>query len=599
MFGLLLNLLLIAGIIAGVAVLLRRRRGAGVDLGIGGLRRFYIYGLALAGLVAAGIGLVLLLKTALDSLFGPPAISTSQRTLALGLALAIVGTPIWLIFWSTAQRSIGQAPIEAGAVGRKLYMYLVLAASAITAAVGVVGFLRWAFGVGSFSGTSPALAIVWGAVWALHWTIEDREGQPNADAMSIRRAYVYLLALFSLAMLSLGVGGLLSSLLGVAYDALFGRPQLLIGEATGWNEATKTGVAMALVGGLLWWWHWHRTARGDVESTLRQVYLYLFAVLGGATVVVVFASILLYHLLQWFIGKPEATSARVQFDVVSSVIAAVVVGGGLWGYHWGVVQREAALARRGLTEARRVYNYLVAAVGLVTLGVGLTTIFAVAFGLLSPERGPRLTGGDWWRNPLVLAITLLAVGVPLWGLYWSEVQRLAADGGPTERHALSRRVFIYLIFFASVLLTLVNLSIALFRLFDALLGEGTRSTLLWDVRWNIGMLLTAGAVSIYYWLVLREDRQALALAPQAAAPAARRKTVTALVSEQDLPLVGRLEAQLGYAIHVWRRLEADGPAPALPDERVADAANAIAASPAERLILIVDAQGIRIVPYSE
>ena len=599
-FGIISSLLwlaIIGGVIAGIVVLVRRRGEPGEDPGIGTVRRLYTYGLSFAGLVAAAIGVTLLLSALLNTLFGPKVISPETTTLALGLALTIVGTPIWLLFWSMAQRSVRRLAVETRAISRKDYLYLVLAVSALVTAVSATLFLQWLFSLDNFSGTPLALTLVWGGVWAYHWLVESREGQPTESAAYLRRLYVYVLALFGMVELVVGTIGVLLITLGAAYEALFGVSELFSGRFDLWNAAMQSSLATALVGGALWWWHWHRVAAGDVESGLRHVYLYLFAVLGGAAIVVSSLSVLLFRVLQWFVGSPEAASARLHFDTLPVVTAAVVVGGGLWGYHWAVVRQEAVVARRGLTAAQRVYSYLVSAVGVVTMGVGLVTLFAVAIGLLSPAEDPLIAGPDWWRDPLVLAITLLVVGGPVWGLYWRDVQRVTVQGGPEERAALSRRVFIFLIFGTSVLLTLINLSIVLFKLFDAAFGEGAASEVLWEVRWSIGMLLAAGAVSVYYWLVLREDRQAIAELEEAVERPAPPKSVTALVAERDMPLVRRLEARLGYGVQVWQRTEAHSLAPALSDEQLAETEQRILDAESSHVLLLVDAEGIRVVPY--
>ncbi|MBM3957562.1 MAG: hypothetical protein FJ313_05870, partial [Gemmatimonadetes bacterium] len=211
MVGFLLPLAVIAGVIAGIVVLVRRRGEPGDDPGIGTVRRLYIYGLSLAGLVTGAIGAVLLLSALLNVLFGPALISRENTVLALGLALAIVGTPVWLLFWGMARRSVRQNAVEAGAIARKVYLYLVLGVSAIVAGAFATLFLQWVFGLGDFKGTPAAVVLVWGGVWALHWWTERSEGQLTELTASVRRVYVYCLALFGLMELALGTAGVLQA----------------------------------------------------------------------------------------------------------------------------------------------------------------------------------------------------------------------------------------------------------------------------------------------------------------------------------------------------------------------------------------------------
>ena len=602
-FGIIFNfipLLVIVGIIAAIVAAVRRRSGAEEEPGIGTLRRLYYYGLSFVALMVAATGIILLVDYVADRLFGPKVLADGEIQLALGLALTLVGTPIWFLHWVLAQRAIRQFLGETRGLSRRVYLYLVLGISGVLAAVGLVSLLRWLLGDGSFNGTHLAFPLVWGGLWAFHWRVEDLEGQTTELARSVRRLYVYVTSLYGLGMLTTGVGIIVAQLFQEGYGALFATEFLLPSRETLWSDTTRIGIAVALVGGVYWWWHWHRVYRGDTESVLRQVYLYLFAILGGAIAVVVSLSILLFGVLQWLIGQPDVTGASAHFQFLPSVMAAVVTGAWVWGYHWAVVRQEAPIVVGGMLAARRVYHYLVAALGLGTLAAGLAILFPVVLGVLVPEARERLTGTDWWRNPLTLALTLLVVGTPLWRFYWFGAQREMKAGGTEERTALSRRVFIYGVFCIAILVTLGNLSALLFMFLRDLL-EGELSTqVLRDAKWSIGMLVMAGTISVYYWLVLQEDRRAVPAtveAPTGAPPV--RKVIIALASEASQPFVQRLEARLGMPVRLWRRLDPVVGVPAVSEEELSLTQGRIAEAPGDHILLTVDASGVRVIPYQE
>jgi len=350
---------------------------------------------------------------------------------------------------------------------------------------------------------------------------------------------------------------------------------------------------------LLWWWHWHRVARGDTNSQLRQVYLYLFAVLGGAATVVITLSLILFNVLQWFIGEPGSAAASAHFSGLPGMIAALAPGASLWGYHWAVVQQESLISTGRWQAARRVYRYLVAALGLATLSVGLVMVFLVALGVLIPQAGAQLSDAQWWRNPLVLGITLLMVGVPIWSYYWFGVQREVAMGPVEERAALSRRIFIYGVFGIATLLVLGNLSALLYMFLRDVLEGGLSRQLLQDARWSIGTLLMAGAISVYHWLVLQEDRQEIPASQETGAqgvPVAR--DLIALTGQSAQASVRGLESRLGVPIRVWRRLDG-GDAPGLTEEELDAVRDEIINAPGNCALLIVDASGVRVLPYRE
>jgi hypothetical protein len=426
--------------------------------------------------------------------------------------------------------------------------------------------------------------------------MEEVENQLTEVTATVRRLYVYGLSLFGLVMLALGVGSTLQLTLEAAYRALFGPFEIIAGQYRVWNDALRSSIATAVVGGGVWWWHWLRAVHGDTRSTLRSVYLYLLAILGGAATAVVACTVALYHLLQWFFGRPQTASALDHFDVMPALLAAAVVGGGIWGYHWSVTSQEAGVAEGRLNAARRVYFYLVSAVGLVTFGTGLVILLEVFFGLIGPAAGPSLRG-DLWRNPLVLSLTLLLVGAPIWWVFWRRVQRLVAEDEVVERGALSRRVFIYATFGASILLTLFYLSNVLFNVFDVILGGRAASALLWDSRWPLAIVLTAGVISGYYWSVLQEDRKALVGAAEL--PGVRvRKNVVVLASEADSAIVRRLETLLGQPVTLWHRLDQAVAPASISDEELTVVAERINAVGSDHVLLLVDSNRMLVVPYS-
>ena len=472
--------------------------------------------------------------------------------------------------------------------------------SVSVAIFGLASFLRWVFGAEDFRGSHISSPLVWGALWVSHWRLETLEGQLTELTRSIRRLYAYVVSFIGLGMLVVGAGVVLGQLLGEAYDALFGTTLISPSGVSLWDDTTRTGLAVALIGGVIWWWHWHRVSRGDTESVLRQVYFYVFAILVGVITLVASLSIILFGVLEWLLGLPVAASTFGHFRFFPGAIAAATVGAGLWGYHWAVVRQETHLAAHRMLAARRVYRYLVAALGLGTLAAGLVILFAVVLGLLVPQARGDLVESRWWQGTLALTVTLIAVGVPLWGYYWFGAQREAKAMGTGERTALSRRVFIYLVFGIAVLVALGNLSALLFILFrDVLEGELTLQVLQ-DTKWSIGMLLMAGTLSVYHWLVLQEDRRAVPSVEELpVTPPPVRKVVIVLATEAAEPLVEQLESRLGYPIQLWRRLDIEAGAPAITEEEISITQQRIAQAPGDRVLLTIDASGVQVVPYEE
>ena len=463
--------------------------------------------------------------------------------------------------------------------------------------------LRWLLGSGGFNGFNIAFPLVWAGIWGYHWNVQALDVQRTQIGATVRRLYVYITSLYGLLMLVVGVAIVIWRPLKEAYAALFTTQLLLSGDVgfwtSLWTDTTRTGVGILVVGGGLWCWHWYRAAKGDTDSALRQVYLYLFAVLGGAATVVVTLSMVLFYVLQWLIDQPGSAAAVAHFRDLPGMIAALVPGAALWGYHWAQVQQESLLSADKWQAARRVYRYLVAALGLVTLSVGLVMVFLVAMGVLLPQAGPQLLDPQWWRNPMVLGITLMAVGVPLWSYYWFGVQRQVATGLIEERTAQSRRVFIYGVFGVATLVVLGNLSALLFMFLRDLLEAELSLQLLQDARWSIGTLFMAGTISAYHWLILQEDRRGMSArkeTPASQVPVSKYLIAVAPDTAQDL--LQSLESRLGVPIRVWRRLDG-GNATSLTDEELDAVRLEIINAPGNQALLMVDASGVRVIPYAE
>jgi uncharacterized membrane protein len=185
-------------------------------------------------------------------------------------------------------------------------------------------------------------------------------------------------------------------------------------------------------------------------------------------------------------------------------------------------------------------------------------------------------------------------------VYWFSAQRQAEAGGSEERDALSRRIFLFVTFIVAVLASVGGLSFVLFSVFQAALGNASTADLLSNIKWGLGILLTAGVVGLYYWLVLREDRRALAAAPaEGMAVPRRRKRVVALVPDGAQDVLARLEARLGYRVAVWRRLGAPEGLPAVTDEDLTTMETRIAEAAGDRVLVTLDSSGLHVVPYEE
>jgi hypothetical protein len=109
----------------------------------------------------------------------------------------------------------------------------------------------------------------------------------------------------------------------------------------------------------------------------------------------------------------------------------------------------------------------------------------------------------------------------------------------------------------------------------------------------------AGAVSVYHWLVLKEDRQEMPAREETPVPGVQAaKELIALAAQSAQDSVRALESRLGVPIRVWRRLDS-GDSPHLTEEELETVRDEIANAPGNRALLILDASGVRVLPYRE
>ena len=618
--GSLIPIALIGLIVYGIIVWRRRSsadsRDDDADPGIGTVRRLYFYVVAFISLMMAATGIVMLLQFILDSVSGGGVLSESTTRLAAGVSLVVVGAPLWFFHWRYIQRAVSEQPVETRSIVRKLYIYITFAVSGSIVIYTAYGTLDWIFGTGDFSGYNIAALIIWSAVWMFHWLVEEREGQPTPDIRAIRRLYIYIAALVGVVMLSLGIGRILYFILLEGYDALTAVP-LLTGESGLWRPALREMLAVAIVGAGTWALHWLYIARRDYDSALRQVYLYIFAVLGGVMTTLTALGIIIHEFLTWLFGTYGADTVAQHFEFLPGSVALLSVGVALWAYHWYRVRHEAGMSADATLSARRAYTYILTAIGTGALAVAIFMLVGAALNLILAQFADVVVGGDRWKRPLVNIITLAILGAPVWGYYWRDIQSRVDADSDGEILATSRRIFLFAALGVGVLALLGSVSALLFLFLRDLLDVALSLNTLEDMTIPVATIAAAAAFLPYYWAVYRQDQDA---APEIALedatvrpepieghaasasgepdePQSPRKHVTLLVPADADALVRQIQDALGYDIEVLRWADADAATPALTDEDCAELAQSIVDTAGRYVLLIPYGDVLRVLSH--
>jgi hypothetical protein len=326
---------------------------------------------------------------------------------------------------------------------------------------------------------------------------------------NIRRGYIYLACIASVEAVTWAVISLLRNL-------------LVPGKFTS-LEDTALQIATIVVGLPIFLAHWlwaQRLTGRDLEergAVLRRLYLYgAMATFLGPFIANTFD--LLDGLLrlafglrsQWGIGESYRYLGTSQSALIIHHLVAMTVLALLWAYHWRVATADAREIPEegGAATVRRLYVY-----GFSAVGLAMTTLAVV---YLARWLMFRLGGGTVVSREadLIHSVARLAVGLPLWLIFWRWAQHLFSAPDEEERSSVLRKVYLYLAVILSVMATVTTLTIVLADALGRVLGSSQPSG--GDIREALAVLLGAGLVWAYHAYILHRDA-ALAGEPATAA----------------------------------------------------------------------------------
>jgi len=342
------------------------------------VRRLYRYFWMLYSLAMLVFGVQQLLKFVFI-VWGAIGLGT-RDVLANGLALLLVGTPLWIFVWLRIQASLVDRA-EAGSLMRLVVLYLLafVGVGSVLGSGGVALYVLLRFALGESMTISQMLgeisnplsvALSFGGVWAYFGRMlsaeiraypEQAEGEEQAGlrAAALRRLYYYVLSLVGLGTTFIG----LQLLLGYFLDLALSNSSIL-GNALRNNLAAA--IASLVVGAPLWALTWRPVTQeaalegeaGDHarRSLIRKAYLYF--VLFAAVLGVMFsAGALLFPLLRAALGERPENLLSESLQMLKVLVLFAV----LLAYHWLVLRGDQRLAERSLSRRHAQFPVLVLA----------------------------------------------------------------------------------------------------------------------------------------------------------------------------------------------------------------------------------------------
>ena len=499
--GPLLPLIVLGAIVWAIAAAIRRRRDVVTESGgAASARRLFQYAITYIAFVVASIGVIGIF----DNLLADAAAGDGSN-MAGSLAMTVVALPVYVALARWIWRTHQTDATERGGAGWTLYLNAALI-TALGSAIGSAFLAANDLIEGSWRSRGLAALVVWTMGWAAHWFAWLRVTPGLAP-----RFHLWVGSIAGLGAAAVSAGFVLSGLGERAIDATAEGVAVAMS-----GDDLRLAAAGVVIGAVVWSWHWLLHGLKAERSEGWYITVLLFGVLGGLITMVAGAGYSLYLVLEWSLGDPGTTSAVGHFQDLSGALAAAFVGLGVWRYHRAVIGPSADRER---SEIDRVYDYLVAGVGLVTVAVALVLVVMAGFEALTPATASR--GDDSSANTLLAAVTLLAVGTPVWATTWRRVQHIAVTDGGVEVGSAVRRTYLFAIFGIGGAVAFGALIALLGVVFEAMSGERTGRSVAEDLAVPVALLLTTAAAAAYHWLVYRGERQ-----------------VTVRVARRDVLLVG-------------------------------------------------------------
>lgn len=487
------------------------------------IRRLFQYALLFGLLSVSAIGIAGLIGRLFDI---GHVIAESRTDLARDITFSIVGIPLYLLVGRWTKRTLAEDPSERRSIAWNLYLSVVSLTALITAMTAAYRILMWAIADENFSGQQLSRFLVWGLVWMVHWQLI--EGTSREEEA---RAHYILGSLIGLGTISVGFGSLVSS---VAQLLMGSDEKSILIES---SNPTLRAISLVIVGLPVWYQYWLRIAHNLKRELIWFSYVLLAGVAGGFIAFVASTSVIFYDTLVWFFGDTSSNIASQHFNDSISALGSGLVGLAVWWYHADIVKDSKESER---SEVRRVYEYIISGISLIAAAAGLMMILVAIFESLTPGEVVSTTSST---NTLLVALTLILVGAPVWWFFWNRIENHVAIDGH-EQSSPTRRIFLLMLFGVSSVAAVISVLTGVFLFLDDLLNSQLGSETVRQMRYALSILIANAAIGWYHWSIYRHERSISVRKP-------KREKFIVLVGPHDPTLAEAVQREVGGTVQMW------------------------------------------------
>lgn len=433
-------------------------------------------------MVVVSVGLSGLLGRLLDS---SQIIVEDKTALALNITYVLVGVPF---LWGIARwtfKNFKNNPNEKKSIVWQIYLTLIGITSLGIFLDAIHNFLSWIFQQDNFRGYDLARVLIWGSVWIFHWKwLENKNLKVHVLVGSVIGLVILVVGL------SGTIGHSLDEIFSIQYDAVIVSS----------SDSVINSLINLFIGIVTFYIYWVKTAKNLTKETLWFSYLFLIGIASGFITLIVSLCIVIYNNLIYFFGSTEKINYLENLSSISMPVGSLVAGLSVWIYHRGIIHGLDSNTNKSELEVSRIYQYVVSSISLIATLYGLVMVFVAFIELLVPA---TIAKSQSSINNLILAITLLIVGTPIWAFFWSRIE-LASKKNYEDRSSNTRKIFLLLLFGISSLVAVISLIYGVFNFVISVLNGEVGLETLRQTRYALGILIMTLLVASYHWSVYQD-----------------------------------------------------------------------------------------------